>query len=93
MRKRILFVATGGTIASEMTAFGLKPGVSADEQTEQTLMAYARKHIAKYALPYDIEFRQELPKTLVGKVAYRELEEEEAARRKAEENQEEPVGI
>lgn len=30
MRKRILFVATGGTIASEVTAFGLKPGVSAE---------------------------------------------------------------
>ena len=30
-----------------------------------------------YALPYDIEFRAELPKTLVGKVAYRVLEEEE----------------
>ena len=40
-------------------------------------MAYARKNIAKYALPYDIEFRAELPKTLVGKVAYRVLEEEE----------------
>lgn len=41
-------------------------------------MAYAKKNIAKYALPYDIEFRSELPKTLVGKVAYRVLEEEEA---------------
>ena len=39
-------------------------------------MAYCRKHIAKYAMPYDIEFRNELPKTLVGKVAYRQLEEE-----------------
>ena len=28
-------------------------------------------------MPYDIEFREELPKTLVGKVAYRVLEEEE----------------
>ena len=28
-------------------------------------------------MPYDIEFRDELPKTLVGKVAYRVLEEEE----------------
>ena len=28
-------------------------------------------------MPYDIEFRAELPKTLVGKVAYRILEEEE----------------
>ena len=27
-------------------------------------------------MPYDIEFRTELPKTLVGKVAYRVLEEE-----------------
>lgn len=29
MKKRILFIATGGTIASEVTALGLKPGVSA----------------------------------------------------------------
>jgi long-chain acyl-CoA synthetase len=35
-------------------------------------------------MPKDIEFRDELPKTLVGKVAYRVLEEEEAAKRKAE---------
>ena len=55
----------------------LKPGVVASQETKDELMAYARKHIAKYALPYDIEFRAELPKTLVGKVAYRELEEEE----------------
>ena len=58
----------------------LKPGVPAGEETKETLMAYARKHIAKYALPYDIEFRAELPKTLVGKVAYRKLEEEELSR-------------
>ena len=29
-------------------------------------------------MPKDIEFRESLPKTLVGKVAYRVLEEEEA---------------
>ena len=40
-------------------------------------MAYLKKNVAKYAMPYDIEFRAELPKTLVGKVAYRVLEEEE----------------
>ena len=61
----------------------LKPGISADQATRDTLMAYARKNIAKYALPYDIEFRSELPKTLVGKVAYRVLEEEELARQEA----------
>ena len=37
-------------------------------------------------MPYDIEFRSELPKTLVGKVAYRVLEEEEAERQAHEGN-------
>jgi len=57
-------------------------GVAPTEDLKEELMAYARKHIAKYAMPYDIEFRAELPKTLVGKVAYRELEEEEEAKAK-----------
>ena len=43
-------------------------------------MAYCKKNIARYAMPYDIEFRDSLPKTVVGKVAYRLLEEEELAR-------------
>lgn len=54
----------------------LKPGVAPTEAVRQNLMAYCRKRIAKYAMPYEIEFREELPKTLVGKVAYRVLEEE-----------------
>ena len=63
----------------------LKPGIEPTEKVKEELMAYCRKHIAKYSLPYDIEFRPELPKTLVGKVAYRILEEEEMAKIKAEE--------
>ena len=55
----------------------LKPGVPASEETRGELMEYCRKNIAKYAMPKEIEFREELPKTLVGKVAYRKLEEEE----------------
>ncbi len=55
----------------------LTPGTPATDETKEELMAYCRKHIAKYALPYDIEFRDEMPKTLVGKVAYRVLETEE----------------
>ncbi|MBR3641536.1 MAG: AMP-binding protein, partial [Oscillibacter sp.] len=55
----------------------LKPGVAPTQETKDALMAYMRKNVAKYAMPYDIEFREELPKTLVGKVAYRVLEEEE----------------
>ena len=54
------------------------PGVEPTQELRGELMDYCRKHIARYALPYDIEFRTELPKTLVGKVAYRILEQEEA---------------
>lgn len=52
------------------------PGVEPTEELKQELLAYCSKHIAKYAMPREIEFRSELPKTLVGKVAYRVLEEE-----------------
>ena len=58
----------------------LVPGVEPTQETEDKLMRYCSQHIAKYAMPYDIEFRKTLPTTLVGKVAYRELEEEEEAR-------------
>ena len=54
----------------------LKPGIPASEEVKEELLAYCAKHIAKYAMPREIEFRAELPKTLVGKVAYRQLEEE-----------------
>ena len=60
----------------------LKPGVPANEETKNNILEYCKKYIAKYALPKDIEFRDELPKTLVGKVAYRKLEEEEAEKLK-----------
>ena len=63
----------------------LKEGVLAGEEEKQKLLAYCAKHIAKYAMPYDIEFRSTLPTTLVGKVAYRKLEEEELAKLAAQE--------
>ena len=58
----------------------LKSGVPSNEQSKDYIEAYCQKHIAKYAMPREIEFRTELPKTLVGKVAYRKLEEEENAK-------------
>ena len=64
----------------------LSPDVEPNAKTKAELMDYCRKNIAKYAMPYDIEFRDDMPKTLVGKVAYRVLEEEELARIKAEED-------
>ncbi len=61
----------------------LAAGVPANDETKAELLDYCRRHIAKYAMPYDIEFREDLPKTLVGKVAYRVLEEEELEKLKA----------
>ena len=55
----------------------LKKGVEPTDETRQEILSYCRVHIAKYAMPYDIEFRDEMPKTLVGKVNFRLLEEEE----------------
>ena len=54
------------------------PGIEPTEALKEELLRYCADRIAKYALPRDLEFRQELPKTLVGKVAYRVLEEEAA---------------
>ena len=52
------------------------PGIEPTEELKQEILSYCAGHIAKYAMPKDLEFRTELPKTLVGKVAYRVLEEE-----------------
>ncbi len=57
----------------------LSAGNEPTEETKRQLLDYCRRNIARYAMPYDIEFRDDMPKTLVGKVAYRVLEEEEKA--------------
>ncbi len=69
----------------------LKPGYEKSEKTKEEILLYCKKNIAKYAMPYDIEFRDSLPKTLVGKVAYRVLEEEEA--KKQGEKSYQPSGV
>ena len=58
----------------------LRDGFTATPEMEEEIRAYCKKHIAKYALPAQYEFRDSLPTTLVGKVAYTKLEEEEAAK-------------
>ena len=51
-------------------------GIEPDDALKEEILDYCKQHIAQYALPREVEFRTELPKTLVGKVAYRVLEEE-----------------
>ena len=63
----------------------LVPEAEKSDATKKILLDYCRENIAKYAMPYDISFKDDMPKTLVGKVAYRVLEEEEIAKMKQEE--------
>ena len=58
----------------------LHPG---DVLDQDTLMAFLRERLNKIEMPSSIEFRDSLPKTLVGKLSKKELVEEEAARRAA----------
>jgi long-chain acyl-CoA synthetase len=55
----------------------LKPDETA---TEEEIMAYCRENLAYYKVPKFIEFRDELPKTMVGKILRRVLVEEELKR-------------
>ena len=62
----------------------LRPGIIPSEEIKQKILSHCRERIAKYAMPYDIEFREQLPKTLVGKIAYTVLEKEELEKLKAQ---------
>lgn len=62
----------------------LREGYVPTPELLESIREHCKKNIAKYALPYDIEIRSSLPKTLVGKVAFKVLEEEEM---KKQENQ------
>lgn len=48
---------------------------------EKDIIEYCRQHLAPYKVPKEIEFRDQLPKSAVGKVLRRVLKEEEMARR------------
>ena len=55
----------------------LKEGIKPNNETEKEILEYCEKNLAKYMIPKKIEFRETLPKTMIGKVNYRELEKEE----------------
>lgn len=67
-----------------------KPGVEPNDELLQSILEHCTQRVAKYAVPQEIEFRTELPHTLVGKVAYTVLEKEEAE--KSAKQQREAVG-
>lgn len=57
----------------------LKEGM---ECTEDEIISYCRERLAAYKAPRMVEFRAELPKTMVGKILRRSLREEEIAKQK-----------
>jgi long-chain acyl-CoA synthetase len=58
-----------------------KPGQTA---TAEDLIAYCKQNLAPYKVPRSIEFREALPKTLIGKILRRELVAEEKQKTTAE---------
>ncbi len=55
----------------------LKPGYRPGKRLEREIRELLERNIPIYALPAAYEFRDKLPQTKVGKVAFRELEKEE----------------
>ena len=54
----------------------LKPGFEKSEETKKSILDHCKLYLDAYEKPREIIFKDELPKTLVGKVAYHALEEE-----------------
>ena len=42
--------------------------------TKNSIQKYMKENLAKYEIPREIRYIDEIPSTLVGKVAYKELE-------------------
>ena len=55
----------------------LKPGYKPGKRLEREIRELLERNVPIYALPVAYEFRDNLPKTLVGKVAFKKLEAEE----------------
>lgn len=69
-------------IPSEKSGESIKIYVTKKEDslTRDELRNYCRQHLTGYKIPRDIEFRDELPKSNVGKILRRVLRDEELAR-------------
>jgi len=60
----------GETVAAFVV---LKPGFEPSEDTRQDILAHCKQELTAYKVPKILEFRESLPKSLVGKVLKREL--------------------
>lgn len=60
----------------------LKPGYKAGKRLEREIRELLERNVPVYALPVAYDFRDKLPQTLVGKVAFKKLEAEEKSKSK-----------
>ena len=58
----------------------LKPNYKAGKKIEREIRALLERNVPIYALPVAYEFRDKLPTTKIGKVAFRELEKQEKSK-------------
>jgi long-chain acyl-CoA synthetase len=62
----------------------LKEPVKAGPVMEKALIKHCQEHLIKWSCPREVEFRESLPVTRVGKIAFTVLLQEEIAKLKAE---------
>lgn len=55
----------------------LKDGYTLTEEIKQEIESLCKKNLNVYSVPYEYEFRDKLPRTLLGKVSHTQLKEEE----------------
>ncbi|MBA2396718.1 MAG: long-chain fatty acid--CoA ligase [Ktedonobacteraceae bacterium] len=60
----------GETVAAFIV---LKPGIEPSEKTRQAIIAFCKQELASYKVPKVVEFRESLPKSIIGKTLRREL--------------------
>jgi len=74
MEAAAIGVPVGGSDQRAKVFVVLRPGETA---TQEEIIEFCRERLAKYKVPKQVEFRKDLPKTMVGKILRRELMEGE----------------
>jgi long-chain acyl-CoA synthetase len=60
----------GETVAAFIV---LKPGIEPSDKTRQAIITFCKQELASYKVPKVVEFRESLPKSIIGKTLRREL--------------------